>query len=127
MWNQLKKIANDDGIKVYRGVSDKPSDAGDLGIGEYWTIYKSTAKQYGQDVKEQIINLQNPMIVTVDEARKLIEEYGTVRGKLEDRKLGAIRLTRDLKEQGYDGLIVDGYETPAGYKTVVDFRNVESA
>jgi len=120
MWNQLRKIAQEFEVEAYRGVSDSPADPGDLGVGEYWTTYETMAKSYG-DVKKENIKLNNPLFLTKDEAVKLVEEYGTVKGGWYSRKAGAEMLTEDIKNQGYDGLVVDGYETPEGHKTIVVF------
>ena len=104
---------------VYRGTSEAgPDDPGDLGIGEYHTTQESYAKQYGK-VTSKEVTLENPIRINLEEAHNLIEEYGTLRGNLNERKVAATRLTRDLQEQGYDGLVINGYETNG--ETVIVF------
>lgn len=96
--------------KVYRGVGEKPADNGDLGIGTYHTTDKSSAKEYGQ-VKELDIELKNPLYLTAKEASDLVNEYGTVRGKPEERLAASTKLTKDMRDRGYDGIIADHYDT----------------
>ena len=106
---------------VYRGKSAKSSDPGDLGIGEYNTTSEASAKQYGEVSKKNIV-LKNPLRLTKEEATKLVDDYGTVRGTINERKIAATKLTKDLKSKGYDGIVVDEYDT-AG-TTVLKFPEV---
>uniref|UniRef100_A0A6M3K0H1 Uncharacterized protein n=1 Tax=viral metagenome TaxID=1070528 RepID=A0A6M3K0H1_9ZZZZ len=103
---------------VYRGVGEKPSDAGDLGIGEYNTTSESSAKQYGK-VTKKTITLKNPLKLTSEDASALAEKYKTLKGSETERKTAATKLSNDLRKQGYDGIVVDKYDT-AG-TTVVKF------
>ncbi len=103
---------------VYRGKGTSPADAGDLGIGEYHTTSEASAKQYGEVSQGKVV-LQNPLRLTADEAGKLAGDYGTLQGTSEVRKTASTKLTNDLQAKGYDGIVVDGYDT-AG-TTVVKF------
>ena len=40
---------------------------------------------------------------------------------LKNAAMAARRLTEDLQEQGYDGLIIDGWDSPPGEKTILIF------
>ena len=108
-------------VHAYRGVDKTgPADPGDLGIGTYYSTSISAAKQYGT-LTESGIHLSNALRLNGEQAFKLTEKYGTLHGLSTERLAGAAKLTRDLVQQGYDGLILDGWDSPPGYITVVVF------
>lgn len=115
-------------MKVYRGVRAKPkgvtfaTDAGDLGAGAYWTNYKPVARVYGKGGKilTETKTYENPLVLTSQEAIELSSKYKTVNAPMEKRLAGARQMSEDLRKQGYDALIVKGYDVPKGYLTVVD-------
>jgi len=105
-------------IHVYRGISNAPADPGDLGIGRYFSTSRATAQAYGK-LTETVVELQNPKVLTVQEALGLIEKFQTVS---QPSKENYAKLTRYFLKQGYDGLIVQGgYDSPPDHITVVVF------
>ena len=121
--------------KVFRGdretrMSSKyATDPGDLGAGIYYTTSRSYAAAYAGKrgiLSEKTINLENPLVLNSDEAVALASRYRTVEGKtIEERILGANRMTADLQIKGYDGLVVHGYEGSKNTTTVVVFPRTE--
>ena len=105
-------------MQMYRGKGAKSndprfaSDPGDYGRGTYYAGSKEFAAFYGT-VTDHTVELANAFRPSIDQLRVLIEEYRTC--KMQDgrdaRFLAAQRLTDDMKAQGYDGLVVFGYET----------------
>lgn len=92
------------GVHVYRGVREtgRPSDAGDLGKGTYYSTSKAVAKCYGKLTESKLV-LNNPLVLSNEEAYELIAEaYMTCRGNFRD--VGAATATRVLKCLGFDGV-----------------------
>lgn len=109
-------------IPLFRGISSSrfPADPGDLGVGPYFTSNKSYAKQYGK-VETKEIYLKNPLVLYGSQGSKLALEYGTLHGTTEERKKASKKLTKDLKKQGYDGIICFDYETTGDDFVVIKF------
>jgi hypothetical protein len=118
------------GIEVRRGERkrshNKPfaTDVGDFGRGVYYTSNYHQARTYGS-VTKSVLKLKNPLVLTVDEAYKLSDQYQTVRLSDEEHmalynKFGrdrtsivqakmlenAEKFTKDMIAKGHDGLIV---------------------
>ena len=89
------------------------TDAGWYGAGEYWTSQYSTALFYAHHdpdgVQEAELQFENPLFLTYAEADTLAAEYGTKDPAIPywDRHASAQRLSSDLAEQGYDGLVIE--------------------
>jgi len=132
------------GIPARRGTEGyaargKPfkSDPGDFGRGVYYTTdYKQALYGYGggdpEKVVKTLIKFKNPLVLTVDEAYELSDEYETVNQQtpkellnwfkddkekwerwhadnpydIDVRLKNAERLTMDMLKKGHDGLIV---------------------
>ena len=127
------RSAEESVVEVYRGERTPKegevfaTDAGDLGAGKYYTDYKPVARMYaaagGGTYKTTMLKFKSPLRLSSKEAIALTDKYKTVTGKtVEERLAGANKLKADLRAQGYDVLIVEGYETPKGYHTYVDLR-----
>ena len=111
------------------------TDAGDLGRGIYYSTDEGTAKGYGE-VSSQELTFKNPLAVSArdianPEQTGLAQKYKTIVSmhpgvSAEEKKRlaleGSTKLTEDLLEQGYDALIVSGYDSPKGHYTVVDLK-----
>ncbi len=96
------------------------SDPGDLGVGEYWTTSQGTAKSYGT-VESAMKAFSNPLVLDEKSATALVEKYGTVQGSTAERLKGAAQLTEDVRKAGYDAIVAQGWDSPPGYYTVVEF------
>jgi len=120
-----------------KGVDERgyATDAGDLGRGIYYSTDEGTAKGYGE-VSSQELTFKNPLAVSArdianPEQTGLAQKYKTIVSmhpgvSAEEKKRlaleGSTKLTEDLLEQGYDALIVSGYDSPKGHYTVVDLK-----
>ncbi len=110
---------------MYRGEGPVPergfrSDAGDLGRGEYWTSEEAQASVYAMGMEDRVVTktlrLRNALQLPGRDAYDLADDvYGTIRGQrppnegvgTEQARLAAAnRLTNDLMELGYDGMVV---------------------
>jgi len=113
---------------LYRGVSGNgPADPGDLGVGTYYSTSEAVASSYGTVIRE-FITLKNPYFIDSKTASSLVEEFGTLRGNLDDRLEAAKKMTRKYMKIGHDGFIVEGWDSPPGEYTIVvfpkNFKNI---
>lgn len=122
------------GIPVRRGIKRKrinlpfASDPGDFGRGIYYTTNYHNAKAYGP-VEKSILKLQNPIVLSVEEAYQLADKYHTVHLPNDNVKrttqemlaqlvTNAETMTRAMISQGYDGLVA----IHRGRLEIVDYR-----
>jgi hypothetical protein len=106
---------------VYRGSREGgPADPGDLGIGTYWSTSLAMARQYGSVSKERV-RLTNPIYMDLPTINRWLERYDTLHGSMRQRKAEATRMTNDLRQAGYDGIVATGWDSPEGHSTVVVF------
>lgn len=97
------------------------SDPGDLGTGRYFSSHWETAANYGPVAGHRVefgsaVKLGPDLV-----SKRLMLFYRTTRGL--DRVGGADTMRSDFLESGIEGLVVDGYDSPKGHVTVVDFRS----
>lgn len=92
--------------KLYRGVETDPVKArkdrtpSQFAVGEHWTDNPEIAETYGSEVIGRDITLNNPYVLTLGEKEyftELKQEFGTLRPE---------EITKKLKREGYDSLIV---------------------
>jgi len=122
------------GIKVYRGELPEEfkrykffqTDVGDLGRGIYYTTSKARAKAIaGKYVYEKFLKLDNPLVISYEEAYKLADKYGTVRYRtIEEGLKNAEKFTLDMLKKGYDGLVAIKFDKLGNvYELeIVDYR-----
>src|SRR5262249_17339974 len=124
------------GMTVYR--SERPrvegalyaSDPGDLGRGKYYTTEPARAQAMGGVQTTAQLQMQNPLILDMEDAYKLADQYQTVRGTPEARLAGAQYITEALRAQGYDGLVAVRRDRKTGEvreMEIVDFREAPQA
>jgi hypothetical protein len=126
-YESIYKKATTDGLKLWRGwktAGDSPADPGDFGAGTYYTTHQVRAKQYGPDLKQHTIIFKNPLVMTVKQAYDLADKYHTVRGTQEERKNGALEMSRYLRSRGHDCLIAVTVFRGVHELEVVDFREL---
>jgi hypothetical protein len=131
--DKIKKIIEHlrKGMKLYRGVSERMSDPGDFGRGIYYSTSMAEAKQYGK-LTEHALKLNNPLVLTVEDAYLLADRFGTISGKpgkpvgivaggtIADRMAAAQNMTDDIIANGYDGVVVI-HNKPSRSLEIVDF------
>jgi hypothetical protein len=109
-------------LKVERGFA---SDPGDYGRGEYWTDSMEFASTYG-NVRRAVVELNNALRLDPKEMVRLIrDEYGITKAWLpHEQRLAAVeRFTREMLANGYDGIVVYGYELPGIWSACVFDRS----
>lgn len=118
------KITAHRGVGLKRPGKEYASDAGDFGRGIYYTTSKARARVYSADKKIETfeLELKNPLQLSEEEAYKLAEKYNTLGHGVDEktRLKNAERMTRELLDQGHDGLIATSERI--GTKEIVDFR-----
>jgi hypothetical protein len=106
-------------MTMYRGTSSEPrhtefaSDPGDYGRGAYWSATQEHASIYGPVIIARDIYLKNALRLSPAEVRRMARESGAtvMENGYEERLAAANRFTAQMKDKGYDGIVVCGYET----------------
>lgn len=131
------------GVSTHRPKLPYQTDPGDFGRGIYYTTNYYHALQYAKGerdkVSKEVIKFENPLVLDADEAYALANKYETIVQDVskapedldsfkawikknpytpEVKLKNAERLTRDMIDQGYDGLIVIQRER----LEIVDYR-----
>lgn len=90
---------------VYRGTGrPTPADPGDFGSGKYHTTDKERARQYGPNLEEHLIQLENPLVLSEEDAYTLItDRFNTIHAK--DREAACVKAMEWIKGQGHDGVV----------------------
>lgn len=125
-----------EGTNVYN-TSAQPGAAEPIaGPGRYVALTESGAKEFGDDVHEESIELENPFVIQSDEEwQALTKEVGWKFPNPFGQVPGAVRrqteeLQQYLKDKGYDGLVVTWDNTSEtdmdGDKGIKTLRNVFS-
>ena len=106
MWRGISEQSNEvDGYKF-------SSDAGDYGRGEYWAREKSFARIYGSVITRKVA-LDNALHISPNDIVILAKDiYGTtIKNQANHCRFKASEeLTKDMISNGYDGIVVYGYE-----------------
>lgn len=123
---RIRQKAVTTGINVFRGqrpvgARGYASDPGDFGRGIYYTTSGHRAQAHGGkgSVSQQVIRFSNPIVLAVEAAYDLAEQYGTVQGG-DERMDGAQRVTNDMIQKGHDSMIVVFGDR--GELEIVDYR-----
>lgn len=97
------------------------SDPGDLGTGRYLTTHRKTAALYGPVGAHRVAYERTARGDTREILRFVDFFYRTCKGK--DRVGGADLMRADFLECGIEALLIDGYDSPEGHLTVVEFSS----
>ena len=130
------------GVPVFRGEFGKMPkrgfrhDVGDFGRGVYYTSVLNQARAYGSDIRRVVLVLKHPLILGVEDAYDLSDDFEILHQKLPSELEGeelrawvvahprdalgcAERMTRALLGRGFDGLVV---VHRGGRLEIVDYR-----
>lgn len=97
------------------------SDPGDLGTGRYLTTHRATAALYGPVGRHEISYARAASGETQSLLRAIDLFYRTCKGR--DRVGGADLMRADFLECGIEALLINGYDSPEGHLTVVEFSS----
>lgn len=117
-------------MTMYRGIKSEPlhsefaSDPGDYGRGEYWAATREFANHYGPEIICKNICLTNALRLASEEIGRTARERGfTVLENGHAARLAAAQsFTEEMLENGYDGIVVKGYELPGLWSACVFLR-----
>lgn len=104
--------------KLYRGEGGKTWPA-QFAVGEHWSTQREVAETYGPNVREEVVSLRNPLVWKLPGKRPYYEELQTAFGTSDPT-----RITSQLKEDGYDGLIVHNVPVTRGGTYIPDSTEV---